>query len=376
MSPPSPDADASADRNETVHRVVREYFRYRSHGDDVSEESIVARHPELAPDLQQELHKAKRIHDAADQAADERLTGLLDALEARDDDDDAPDSSVPTDAPDRPGGRQRKIDIRMTMDESGIISDIRATQAPVETSDEGSDAATASTGSVASVVRRAPGELVGGKARRFRPISRPPMAALNIVDDSQTSGEWVRIRGSSCAIGRTQGDVVIPHEVQMSGRHAEIRLQLEHEGFRWYLIDLDSTNGSFVRVDRIRLKDGNTVLIGSRRFRFQAAAEEGGGSRNRAALVELTSSGSGGSCIFLQDEERWLGRDPFVCPRFLWDDPLLDQKHARLYPDSAGRWCLEDAHSLNGVWARVGQVQLTHGCWFQLGEQRFRFFIP
>jgi len=300
-------------------------------------------------------------------------------------------------------GSDRGNDIRMTMvEQDDDDEDIRSTMAVGDAAIDqgplsgvlgraspgvGSDPAS----TVSAISRRPAGKLVQGRARRYRPSVRPPMAVLLILDDDQVSaiksgdvsGECVRIRSPSCIIGRTTGDIVIPHEVQMSGRHAEIFLRLEVKGYRWYLRDLGSTNGTFVRADQFRLKDGDEILVGSRRFRFvqepgAARAQPGGVGPEQTdtpALVELTLGGHGNR-IALEGREHWIGRDPVACPRFLWDDPVLDQQHAKLFRDATGRWCVKDEKSLNGVWARVSRVRLANSCWFQLGEQQFRFFIP
>ncbi len=56
----------------------------------------------------------------------------------------------------------------------------------------------------------------------YRPVNRPPVALLTILDDgSTTTGETVRIREPVCLIGRTEGSVGIPHDQSMSSRHAE-----------------------------------------------------------------------------------------------------------------------------------------------------------
>src|SRR5689334_8946084 len=85
-------------------------------------------------------------------------------------------------------------------------------------------------------------------AEPFRPLERPPMALLTVIDDGDDSGETVRIRSSSFVIGRVEGDLVIPHDGGISGRHAEIVRRPEGGQFRWYLRDLQSTNGTFVRA--------------------------------------------------------------------------------------------------------------------------------
>src|SRR4051794_27294332 len=61
----------------------------------------------------------------------------------------------------------------------------------------------------------------------FRPTLRPPMALLNVLDDGCDTGEVLRIRTASFVIGRIEGDLIIPHDEGISGRHAEINRCLE-----------------------------------------------------------------------------------------------------------------------------------------------------
>lgn len=220
----------------------------------------------------------------------------------------------------------------------------------------------------------ADGQPVAAGPESFRPRLRPPMALLLVLDDNQRSAEWIRIRGPQCVLGRAEGDVRIPHELLMSRRHAEIRLQREPQGYRWYLHDLDSANGTFVLAEAVRLKQGDELLIGRRRFRFQPPCDGPGGEA--AALLEIVDRG-GGRQIELTGEKVLLGRSPDRGPAWLADDPLIDAEHARLYREKAtGRWCIQRESLLNGIWARITKVPLRTGCWFQLGEQRFRFLLP
>jgi pSer/pThr/pTyr-binding forkhead associated (FHA) protein len=222
---------------------------------------------------------------------------------------------------------------------------------------------------------------------RFRPVRRPPLALLCILDDGRDDGEWVRIRAPHFVIGRTEGDLVIPHDSMMSSRHAAISRVQEKERYRWYLTDLQSTNGTYLKIASSMLKHGQELLIGSRRLRFQAAqpnAEptdvalpvktQGWQAVTDAemipALVELTAQGEG-QRFLLTRPENWIGRDPGQCSVVLTGDPLVSPRHARLYRDSAGRWLLEKAKTLNGTWLRIDKIPLHGTAAFQLGEQRF-----
>jgi pSer/pThr/pTyr-binding forkhead associated (FHA) protein len=192
-------------------------------------------------------------------------------------------------------------------------------------------------------------------------------------------------------MGRTEGDLVIAHDDMMSGRHAELTRELEKGRHRWYLTDLRSTNGTYVRTSHTLLRNGQEFLIGGRRFRFEAAAPVdavAAGAEEEAAppgtrgwqgpppnqilpsVVEITAQGPG-SRNFLNRAEHWIGRDAVRCDIVLADDPLVSPRHARLFLDPKGRWRLENAQSLNGTWVRIERMPLDGAGQFQLGEQRF-----
>jgi pSer/pThr/pTyr-binding forkhead associated (FHA) protein len=234
----------------------------------------------------------------------------------------------------------------------------------------------------------------------YRPVLRPPMAVLQVADDGLKTAECVRIRAASFVIGRTEGDVVIPHDHQLSGRHAEI-VRLEREGrFVWLLRDLNSTNGTFVRVREAALKDGTEFLIARRRFRFAEASPAAVGAaearvpamditktcdwralhtaRNaldRPSLVEMLHDGDGRRYPLAHDSY-WIGRDAKRSLLALSEDRSVNSLHARVFRDPQGRWRLEDANSLNGVWVRVTEVSLASQGAFLLGEQLFVFVLP
>jgi pSer/pThr/pTyr-binding forkhead associated (FHA) protein len=216
------------------------------------------------------------------------------------------------------------------------------------------------------------------------------MALLTVLDDGDEAGESIRIRDSRFQIGRAEGDLVIPHDGGMSGRHAEITRRWENGQFNWYLKDLTSSNGTFVKVSRVLMGPQKEIQLGSRRYRIEESTAPSvveaqlrpaatrkwqlDGSSEVAqlglsALVELTEQG-GGRRFSLTGTEHWLGRDPQQCSIVI-DDKMLSPRHARLSRDSKGRWEIENAQSLNGLWLRVAEAPLGSGGQFQCGEQRF-----
>jgi pSer/pThr/pTyr-binding forkhead associated (FHA) protein len=227
-------------------------------------------------------------------------------------------------------------------------------------------------------------------AAPFRPVRRPPMALLTVLDDGRDEGEVLRVRGNSFVIGRAAGDLVIPHDTMMSGRHAEISRVNDKGRWRWLLTDLQSTNGTYVRVASGILKHEQEFLLGGRRYRFDAAPQGADAPKPGAdpgaqkthgwqavaptdvlpSFVELTPQGPG-QRYFLDRAEHWLGQDPHQCSVVLAGDPMVSPRHARLYRDAKQRWVLENAASVNGIWMRVNRIPIEGTGHFQLGEQRF-----
>jgi pSer/pThr/pTyr-binding forkhead associated (FHA) protein len=228
----------------------------------------------------------------------------------------------------------------------------------------------------------------------YRPSIRPSMALLYVLDDGDDSGEILRVRASSFLIGRTEGNLLIPHDGGISGRHAEISRRFENGEHCWYLKDLQSTNGTFVRASTVILNDEQEVLIGAGRFRFEVPSSpaEMGPSIDPAAsatrkweslpgatlvaeahprFVDI-SPGRPGRRFALRDAEYWVGRDPRQSS-IVVDDPMVDRRHARIYRDDKSRWIIANVRSKNGLWARIQDVALGRGGFFQCGEQRFFF---
>jgi pSer/pThr/pTyr-binding forkhead associated (FHA) protein len=230
----------------------------------------------------------------------------------------------------------------------------------------------------------------------YRPTLRPSMALLYVLDDGDDSGEMVRVRASSFLIGRTEGNLLIPHDGGVSGRHAEISRRFENGEHCWYLKDLQSTNGTFVRASTVILNDEQEVLIGGGRFRFEVPESPAdsapsidpatSAARKWESLPQATmvaeahprfvdiSPGRPGRRFALRDAEYWVGRDPRHSS-IVVDDPMVDRRHARIYRDDKNRWIIANVRSKNGLWARIQEVALGRGGFFQCGEQRFFFKV-
>jgi len=224
----------------------------------------------------------------------------------------------------------------------------------------------------------------------YRPVFRPAVPILTVIDDgSIDDGEQIRIRKDCFVIGRSSGDLTIPNDTTMSSRHAEIRLTTRRGQREWTLHNLESVNGTFVRVGAAALASDTIVLLGSRRFRLEkaaAVASESPGNdtlridqpadsvRDWPTLVE--SSGKPNCLRFpLQTPQVTIGHKGGSCHIQL-DDPLVAAFHAELIADSSGGWKLIGKTTQNGVWVNTPATTLTSYCFFQCGEQRFKFVIP
>jgi pSer/pThr/pTyr-binding forkhead associated (FHA) protein len=206
----------------------------------------------------------------------------------------------------------------------------------------------------------------------FRPMLRPAVPRLTILDDGETErGETIRIREAATLIGRTNGAVRLPNDQRISARHAEIVRTDTGPTAGYILRDLDSKTGTFVRCLGTDLRPDRLIVLGSRRFRFQCPAAP----QDAATLVETTNANPGQRlAIPLSRPFLTVGR-PGCGNDIELDDPLIAMFHGQIIQQASGTWRLEAKPSKNGVWAQVRSIALTRSCRFQCGEQRFLFVI-
>jgi len=145
-------------------------------------------------------------------------------------------------------------------------------------------------------------------------------------------------------------------------------------------------------VAQSALAHNQELLMGCRRFRFDAAprfdaGERGGepapgqptatrmlapGARTpqstKPALVERLADAEGDR-IEIPEGEVWIGSDPQQSAIVL-RDPYLDPRHAKIFREEKGPWQIKDNHSRNGVWVGIREIQIWDIAEFLLGEQR------
>jgi len=229
-----------------------------------------------------------------------------------------------------------------------------------------------------------------GGAQEFRPMLRPPAPILTVLDDgSMEQGEDVRIRQETLTIGRTSGDVRIHHDISLSGAHAEIRRTPWQGGYEWHLHDLDSVNGTFAKTVEAVLHKDTIIILGSRRFRLEYKLRPDISIVDGITLmysdppipetmcpVLAHASAIPGALEFdLRSDRLVIGRTGGGADIEL-KDPLLNDRHAELKRLQDGTWTITSEGTRNGIWVSISATLLAPLCYFQCGEQRFRFVIP
>ncbi len=223
-----------------------------------------------------------------------------------------------------------------------------------------------------------------------RPVLRPPVPILTVLDDgSLSTGEDRRLRGERFMIGRSEGDLVLPNDQTLSASHAEIRRVEDRGQYHWLLIDRKTSNGTFVRVNSASFFEDTVVLLGLRRFRWDAAFTKmragvsGGtrmldtnGERDRVwpRLVETGKAGEG--LVFeVRQSSTTIGRLGGEADIQI-DDPYLASSHATIKLTAPAPPIIESKSSSNGVWVNVKVLRLGSQAFFRCGEQVFRFRVP
>ena len=102
--------------------------------------------------------------------------------------------------------------------------------------------------------------------------SRPVLAYLEVINESFERGKRFEIRVPLAHVGRGPHNDVVIDDDSVSDTHAKLQRRED----AWYLIDLGSTNGTYVGGSRLttserRLDGGPDVRFGSVKLRFRAA---------------------------------------------------------------------------------------------------------
>jgi double zinc ribbon protein/FHA domain-containing protein len=200
-------------------------------------------------------------------------------------------------------------------------------------------------------------------------------------------GEAHPFRTDKVALGRREGDVTFASDPYLADRHARLELR----GGRWFIVDLGSRNGTFVRTRGAVILGAHEVMLAGKQVmaidllpgdqQDTRPAEEHGvllfGTPVKAAwarLRQLTLSGVARDVHYLCRPEIALGREDgdILFP----EDEFMSRCHVVLgFQDGAAT--LIDQGSSNGTYLRVrGEREIVGGDHIRLGDQLLRFEIP
>ncbi|HEX5731219.1 MAG TPA: zinc ribbon domain-containing protein [Blastocatellia bacterium] len=99
-----------------------------------------------------------------------------------------------------------------------------------------------------------------------RQAEKPAAPNLKLITEGGEVGNSYALDREKTTIGRSRADISFPHDGFMSGLHARI---IERDG-RYYLVDENSRNGTFIRIqEEIELKPGDMLIVGKQVFKFE-----------------------------------------------------------------------------------------------------------
>lgn len=96
--------------------------------------------------------------------------------------------------------------------------------------------------------------------------------------DSRSLGKRFVLERDLLTLGRGQENVVVLDNDSVSRRHCRIekRASGSHGGGSWYVVDLDSTNGTYVNDDQVKeyqLRRGDQMKVGDTIFKFLSGSD-------------------------------------------------------------------------------------------------------
>jgi len=220
-----------------------------------------------------------------------------------------------------------------------------------------------------------------------RPAGAPAEAALfKLVSVNRDGSDGVTfpVVGERLDVGRRTGTLLFEDDGYLSDRH----VRLERRGADYYLVDLDSLNGVYVRIrQKEELRDGILLLVGMEVLRFELISEQ---ERDPAPAVEhgvlvfgtppklpwarlrqMTTAGICRDVFHLYRAEVVVGRESGDI--VFSDDDFMSRMHTAIRNESGKAW-LVDLNSSNGTYIQVDKERLlVPGDFIRLGDQLLRF---
>lgn len=186
--------------------------------------------------------------------------------------------------------------------------------------------------------------------------------ALAHASEDGRFGRPLSLREGRSVIGRLDGELVYPDDRTLSSRHAALLVS----GSTCELVDLESTNGTFVAVRRDEpVEGGDVLLLGSSRLLLRR-------SLLGLELAEVLPGGNEGRRLRLSGTRVLLGSDS-SCDFALHDDDGVSRRHAEILRGRRG-WFVRDLGSTNRTYLILKERRpLGNGDRFRVGAQIFEY---
>ena len=99
---------------------------------------------------------------------------------------------------------------------------------------------------------------------------KPPVVGWFVALNGEQKGEDFRIREGQNILGTAPEVEILLHDTAVSAKHASLR----YKDGKFYLTDLDSTNGTFLNdnpepITREELRDNDVVRLGEMQLKFK-----------------------------------------------------------------------------------------------------------
>ncbi len=207
------------------------------------------------------------------------------------------------------------------------------------------------------------------------------------------------MRQETLLIGREKACDIRLNDKLVSARHARIK----HEGGRYYIEDLNSSNGTFVDgkiVQSLELSGDNDIKIGGFDLRFylpegvktidEDDATDPGMARKEGDFTEVLDeeeTGEHPKLVIVGEKffgsEFPINKDVITIGREVGNDIIIQEEsisrtHAIIYHEE-GRYWIQDQDSLNGVKVNgelVGEADIKHGDEIIFGSIVSQFVEP
>ncbi|MEZ4224123.1 MAG: FHA domain-containing protein [Polyangiaceae bacterium] len=208
---------------------------------------------------------------------------------------------------------------------------------------------------------------------------------LVVIAQDGSPGREYELSGDQTDVGREGGEIRLPSDPYVSPRHA----RLERRQGRYFLRDLGSTNGVYLRLrGETPIADGDLLLIGLEVLRFEVVsdAEKGFGpavdqgthvfgspaTPRYARLRQSTVEGVGRDIYHVCREETVIGRENGDI--VFTADPFMSRRHAVISRNPVdGSFSLRDLGSSNGTFLALRQERaLEDGDHVRIGQHLFR----